>query len=78
MITLTEAAAQITSRLIHIFQKDSHHQRPVHGKYNWFYQLPGNEELCLFYEYFHGDDCSGVGASHQTGWTALVVQIISV
>ena len=77
MITLTEAAEMITVRLLHIFKKDPQNARPVHGRYNWFYQLPGNEDLCLFYEYFNGDDASGVGASHQTGWTALVAQIIA-
>ena len=77
MITLTQAAELITFRLLNIFRKDAQNVRPVHGRYNWFYQLQGNEDLCLFYEYFNGDDASGVGASHQTGWTALVAQIIA-
>lgn len=55
---------------------DNNHCRPVHGRHNWFYQQPGNEELCLFYEYFNGDDASGIGASHQTGWTALLANLI--
>jgi len=51
--------------------------RPLHGKYNWFYTKPGNEHLLLFYEYFHGDTSHGLGASHQTGWTSLVAELIS-
>ena len=49
----------------------------LYGNYNWFYQQPGNEHLVLFYEYFHGDTGRGLGASHQTGWTALVAELIS-
>jgi len=41
------------------------------------YQRPGNQELLLFYEYFHGDDSHGLGASHQTGWTSLVAELIN-
>jgi len=49
----------------------------VHGQYNWFYQQAGNEDLILFYEYFHGDNGRGVGASHQTGWTSLIVDLLA-
>ncbi len=49
----------------------------LHGNYNWFYQQPGNEHLLLFYEYFHGDTGYGLGASHQTGWSALVAELIN-
>jgi hypothetical protein len=48
----------------------------LYGNYNWFYQQPGNEHLINFYEYFHGDTGMGLGASHQTGWTALVAELI--
>jgi len=63
--------------VISLFKKDDTGARPSHGKYNWFYQKPGNEHLLLFYEYFHGDSSQGLGASHQTGWTALVAELIS-
>jgi len=48
----------------------------VHGKYNAFYNKPENQNLVLFHEYFHGDTSRGLGASHQTGWTALVADLI--
>jgi hypothetical protein len=63
--------------VISLFEKDKTGKRLSHGKYNWFYQKPGNEDLLLFYEYFHGDDSHGLGASHQTGWTSLVAELIS-
>ena len=50
---------------------------PQYGKYNWFYQQPGNEHLNLFYEYFHGDNGMGLGACHQTGWTACLAELIA-
>ncbi len=75
-ISLIEVANEITKRLISQMATDDTHTRPVHGRHNWFYQQEGNQELCLFYEYFNGDDASGVGASHQTGWTALLVNLI--
>ena len=66
----------LTRRLISLFEKDESGKRPCFGKYNWFYKQPENEQLLLFYEYFHGDFGYGLGASHQTGWTALVAQLI--
>ncbi len=75
-INLLQATAILQQRLLYIFMSDSKGNRPVHGKYNWFYRQPGNEDLVLFYEYFHGDDAHGVGASHQTGWTALIAAIM--
>jgi hypothetical protein len=77
MLTLTEVAKEITGRLISIFEKNEHNERPVNGPYNWFYQRKENRELVLFYEYFHGDTMRGLGASHQAGWTALVVNLIN-
>jgi hypothetical protein len=74
---LLDIADELSKRVISLFRADEAHKRPLHGKYNWFYQQPGNEHLLLFYEYFHGDNCSGLGASHQTGWTALVASLIS-
>ncbi|HEY4335502.1 MAG TPA: glucosidase, partial [Puia sp.] len=76
-VPLEQVADHLTSRVISLFRKDNTGARPVHGKYNWFYQKPGNEHLLLFYEYFHGDNSHGLGASHQTGWTSLVAELIS-
>jgi hypothetical protein len=77
MMNLEEVADELTKRLISLFEKNKTDERPAYGKYNWFYQQPGNRELLLFYEYFHGDTGHGLGASHQTGWTSLVAQLIS-
>jgi hypothetical protein len=60
-----------------LFEKDAEGNRRLYGDYSWFYKQPGNEHLVLFYEYFHGDTGRGLGASHQTGWTALVAELIS-
>jgi hypothetical protein len=48
----------------------------LYGDYNWFYKQPENQDLLLFHEYFHGDTGRGLGASHQTGWTAAIVNLI--
>ena len=76
-MNLKQVADELTKRVISLFEKDDEGKRRIYGKYNWFYQQPGNEHLVLFYEYFHGDDGHGLGASHQTGWTSLVAQLIS-
>jgi hypothetical protein len=70
-------ANELTRRVISLFEKDQAGRRRLYGDYNWFYQQPGNEHLVLFHEYFHGDNGRGLGASHQTGWTALVAELIS-
>lgn len=77
LLTLTEVSDEITMRLLHIFEKNEHNERLVNGPYNWFYQREENRDLVLFYEYFHGDNLRGLGASHQTGWTALIVNLIN-
>jgi len=76
-INLKEAADELSNRLIHIFTKDKTGKRPVNGDDNGFYQKPENADLVLFYEYFHGDNSRGVGASHQTGWSSLVANLIT-
>ena len=76
-LNLEEVADELTQRLISLFKKNDLGKRPCYGKYNWFYQQPGNGDLLLFYEYFHGDTGHGLGASHQTGWTSLVAKLIS-
>jgi hypothetical protein len=76
-INLTQVAYELTKRIISLFEKDENDDRRYNAEYNWFYKQPGNEHLVLFYEYFHGDTGKGIGASHQTGWTALVAELIS-
>ena len=76
-INLTEVANELTKKVISLFEKDSEGNRRLYGDYSWFYKQPGNEHLLTFYEYFHGDTGRGLGASHQTGWTALVAELIS-
>ena len=76
-MNLSQVADELTHRVISLFEKDEKQNRRLHGKYNWFYEQPCNEHLLLFYEYFHGDKGNGLGASHQTGWTSLVAQLIS-
>ncbi len=76
-MNLKQVADELTKRVISLFEKDAQEKRRIYGKYNEFYKRPGNEHLVLFYEYFHGDDGYGLGASHQTGWTSLVAQLIN-
>jgi len=76
-LNLDQVADELTRRVVSIFAPDDKGQRPLHGKYNYFYQRPENAHLILFYEYFHGDTSSGLGASHQTGWTSLIAELIS-
>jgi hypothetical protein len=75
-MNLTEVGKEITSRLLHIFEKDEKNERLTNGFYNWFYSKEENKDLVLFHEYFHGDTLRGLGASHQTGWTALIANLI--
>lgn len=75
-INLEEISGLLAKRVINIFTKDSSGNRLVHGNYNWFYNKPENNGLVLFHEYFNGDTSRGLGASHQTGWTALVANLI--
>ncbi|MFL5301412.1 MAG: MGH1-like glycoside hydrolase domain-containing protein, partial [Anaeromyxobacteraceae bacterium] len=73
---LDEVAAELSRRLTRIFLRDGEGRRPCHGKDALYRDDPHFRELVLFHEYFHGDDGSGVGASHQTGWTGLVAKLI--
>lgn len=75
-MSLDAISSQIKKRLLSIFERNGNNQRPVFGNYNWFYSKEENKDLVLFHEYFHGDDCSGLGASHQTGWTALIANLV--
>lgn len=75
-LTFAEIANQISQRLISIFQKDENQNRPVNLLHKELYQKEEYKNLILFFEYFHPDNGRGVGASHQTGWTALVANLI--
>ena len=77
-MTLFEVAEEITARLSRIFLKDSSGRRPVYGGSTKFQQDPHWRDLVLFYEYFHGDNGAGLGASHQTGWTGIVARMMQV
>jgi hypothetical protein len=74
--TLEEVAADISRRLSRIFLKDTNDRRPVYGGTETFQHDPHWRDLILFYEYFHGDNGAGIGASHQTGWTGLVAKLL--
>jgi hypothetical protein len=76
MLTLDEVAAELSARLSRIFLPDEHGSRPCHDGDPRFASDPAWRDLVLFHEYFHGDNGRGVGASHQTGWTALVVRCL--
>jgi hypothetical protein len=69
-------AREIANRLIRLFTRDGRGRRPVHGGQEKFQKDPHWRDLVLFYEYFHGDNGAGLGASHQTGWTGLVASLI--
>ena len=76
-MSLTEVANELTKRVISLFELDGANCRQLHAEQNWFYCLPDYKDLVLFYEYFHGDTGRGLGASHQSGWTALVAELIN-
>ena len=73
---LWRVAAEISRRLVHIFLRDRTGRRPVSGGAEIFQSDPHWRDLVLFYEYFHGDNGAGLGASHQTGWTGLVAKLL--
>ena len=76
LITFSDMARDLANRLIRIFTRDATGRRPVYGGSQLFQEDPHWRDLTLFYEYFHGDNGAGLGASHQTGWTALVASLI--
>lgn len=76
MMNLKEISVELASRLVRIFIPDDKGKRPCNGEENLYMENPDWRELVLFYEYFHGDTGRGCGASHQTGWTALVSKLI--
>ena len=73
---LWQVAAEISRRLIRIFERGADGRRPVAGGVELFQNDPHWKDLISFYEYFHGDNGAGIGANHQTGWTGLVAKLI--
>jgi hypothetical protein len=69
-------AAEISQRLSRIFLLDARGRRPVFGGTEKFQSDPHWRDFVPFYEYFHGDNGAGIGASHQTGWTGLVAKLL--
>ena len=76
MLSLWDVACELSRRLTRIFLCDGTGRRPVHGSDPRYRDDPAWKDLVLFYEYFHGDDGRGIGASHQTGWTGLVAKLL--
>jgi hypothetical protein len=78
LMNLFEVAREISTRLTRIFLRDKSGRRPVYGGTEKFQTDPHWKDYILFYEYFHGDNGAGLGASHQTGWTGLVAKLIEL
>ncbi len=78
LMNLFEVSKEISKRLTRIFLRDEQGRRPVYGGTEKFQKDPFWRDNVLFYEYFHGDNGAGLGASHQTGWTGLVAKLIEL
>jgi hypothetical protein len=78
LMNLFGVAREIAARLAGIFLRDRTGRRPVFGGSRKFQEDPYWKDNLLFYEYFHGDNGAGIGASHQTGWTGIVAKLIQI
>jgi hypothetical protein len=78
MMNLFQVAQDLARRLTGIFERGADGRRPVHGGAQKFQTDPHWKDLILYYEYFHGDNGAGIGASHQTGWTGLIATVIQL
>jgi hypothetical protein len=76
LMTLGQVSAELAGRLTRIFLRDGSGRRPVFGEREKLQSDPHWRDLISFYECFHGDTGAGIGASHQTGWTALVAKLL--
>ena len=76
LMNLRDVARELMSRQVKLFQRDKDDRRPCHGDDERFQKDPHWKDLILFYEYFHGESGKGLGASHQTGWTALAARLL--
>ena len=77
LLNLQQVSTELAQRVIRIFTRQNG-ARPVYGSSEKFQKDPYWRDLILFYEYFHGDNGAGIGASHQTGWTGLVARLIQI
>ena len=77
-MNLFDVSAEIARRLVSIFERDTSGRRPVFGGSETFQTDPNWRDHLLFYEYFHGDNGAGIGASHQTGWTGVIARLIQL
>jgi hypothetical protein len=77
-VTLFEVAKEIANRLASIFLRNAEARRPVYGGAGKFQNDPHWKDHILFYEYFHGDNGAGLGASHQTGWTGVIARALDL
>jgi hypothetical protein len=77
-MTLFEVAKEIARRLSSMFLRDANGKRPVYGGTKKFQEDPYWKDYILYYEYFHGDNGAGLGASHQTGWTGTIARLLDV
>lgn len=75
-MNLQEVSIELSRRLIRLFEADDAGRRPCNGDDSRFVTDPAFKDLILFHEHFHGDNARGLGASHQTGWTALVTNCL--
>jgi len=76
MLTINGVAHELANRLSRLFLRDENGRRPVFGNYEKLHSDPNFRDHVLFYEYFHGDNGQGLGASHQTGWTGLIAKLL--
>ena len=77
-MNLYQVAEEISRRLANMFLKDQAGRRPVYGGAGKFQDDPHWRDCLLFYEYFHGDNGAGLGASHQTGWTGVIARLMQL
>jgi hypothetical protein len=77
-MNLYQVAEELARRLERIFLRDGRGRRPVFGDVARYQEDPHWRDHLLFYEYFHGDNGAGLGASHQTGWTGLVAKLVQL
>ena len=75
---LYQVAEELARRLASIFLRGQDGRRPVYGGTRTFQDDPHWQDCLLFYEYFHGDNGAGLGASHQTGWTGVIARLLHV
>jgi hypothetical protein len=76
MMNLKQVALELATRLTRLFLPNDAGHRPCHGEESRYATDPNWRDLVLFHEYFHGDTGRGIGATHQTGWTALVTELL--